>query len=388
MSEETNWVVRAEAALGGGAAHSEEDTVLLGQRPPLLDADGTKAVLAPVLAALVWGAAVFREMLTQTSLDPMGMAFRLIALGLTLRVFLFGGLLLHRFRVWLRSSRYGLVLTPEGLLFRTPTHDIAIATESVVAVTTSKSDQPRKPGQRWGDVYVVVDPALGRTHLTLPPVFGLSARALAEQLLRWRGPLPEPRPVDAEPALQANQVYGSAIAGLVDPETTVIHHDLGWLKKGPYAVLLVGIIAFDAMSRGGAEALEVLEPWMIAGLLLTFLAIPARWFWMARREVSPRKGLTMVLTPAELLIRTRHGFLRSRWGDLARVSIDSKTKWSVLEGAHQERQLVMTRKHAATIRYDEPYLGLPAEVVKALLDGYRTGLLPMSRASEEEEEEE
>ncbi|MBX3270944.1 MAG: hypothetical protein KF729_11830 [Sandaracinaceae bacterium] len=391
MSGQTSWVRRAERALETGTA-ADGDTRVVVVRPPLLDADGAKAVLAPVLAAIAWAAAVFREVVAESSLDPIGMLLRFVALGLTLRVILLGAVFAGRVRTWLTTSRHGLVLTSEGLLYRTPTHDVVVPRERVVGIAERGQWQTRKAGRRWSEVFVVVDPALGRTHVALPPVFDDTPGRLAERLMRWRGSAPEPREAEAEPASLASRVYDAAAAGLAEPGTTVVRHDLGWLKKGPYALLLVATVALDGLSRGGAAVWGALEPWMIAGLFLALLAVPGRWLWMTRREVSPRKGLAMVLTPAEVLIRTRQGILRARWKELVGVTVDAKTKWSVLEGAHEARQLVLTRKHAPAIRYDEPYLGLPVEVGKLLLDAYRSGWLPREepaappRAASDEEQ--
>ncbi|MCA9610903.1 MAG: hypothetical protein KC619_35155 [Myxococcales bacterium] len=383
----SSWVRRAEKALEARSTSADGDTLVEVRRPPLLDAEGTKAVLAPVLAAIVWAAAIFREMVAESSLDPVGMILRLVALGLTLRVFLLGGLVLARLKAWSNASRYGLVLTPEGLLYRTPTHDVAIPRDRIVGITERGHWGNRKAGRRWSEVYVVVDPALGRTHLALPPLFDETPGRLAERLMRWRGSPPETREIDAAPAALASRVYDQAAAGMADPGTAVIRHDLGWLKKAPYALLLVAMVAVDALGRGGTAVWDALEPWMAGGFFLVLLAVPARWFWMTRREVSPRKGLALVLTPAEVLIRTQRGILRARWKELLKVSIDGKTKWSVLEGAHEARQLVLTRAHAPAIRYDEPYLGIPVEVGKLLLDAYRSGWLPYAAEEARDEEE-
>jgi len=380
-----SWVARAERLLEG-AAPADDEARLAGQRPPLLDADTTKAAVAPVLAAICWSAAVFREMVSPTSLDPIGMILRAVALALTLRVLLLGGLLLRRLRIWMESPRWALALTPGGLLLRTPTHDVAIPRADVLGVVERDKWQERRAGRRWTEVFVVVNPALGRTHLALPPVFEDTPGLLAERLMRWRGPSPEPREPDAEPAKLASRVYDRATQGLTDPGTTVLRHDRSWLKKAPFAVVVVGVVALEAVFRAGPTVWEALEPWMIAGMFVALLAIPARWLWMTRREVTPRKGLAMVLTPAELLIRTRQGILRSRYGDLSKVNLDAKTKWSVLEGAHSARQLVLPRRHKGTIRYDEPYLGYPVEVVKVLIDAYRFGWLPRAAGASDEEE--
>ena len=80
-------------------------------------------------------------------------------------------------------------------------------------------------------------------------------------------------------------------------------------------------------------------------------------------------------------MRTAKRLLRVRWVELDRVSSDATRKWSVLEGAHALRQLVLTRRRGSPIRYDEPYLGAPVEVVEVLVQAYRDGRLPREDAA-------
>jgi hypothetical protein len=378
-----SWVTEAEAALARGRGTSEDERVLPPRRPPVLDAEGVKAVVAPFLAGVVWAAAVFREMVAGTPIDPLALLLRLLALALTLRVVLLGGVVLRRLKVWLQARRHGLVLRPEGLLLRTPDGDRVVPRDRIVGISERGRWQERRAGRRWSEVYVAVDPALGFTHLTLPPLFDDTPGRLAERLMRWRGAPPAPEePAHAPPVERASKLWEEAAAGRVPPGVTVVHHGWQWLRKAPYAAVLAGIAALDGLLRAGPEVWAAIDPLLGAGLVLAFLAIPLRWLWMTRREVSPRKGLSLVLTPGEVLMRTGAGILRTRWKDLARVSVDSKRKWSALEGAHDLRQLVLIRKQAQTLRYDEPYLGLPVEVGQMLLDGYRTGVLPMGEPAE------
>jgi hypothetical protein len=84
----------------------------------------------------------------------------------------------------------------------------------------------------------------------------------------------------------------------------------------------------------------------------------------------------MVLTPAELLIRMRGGIVRTRWRDVASASVAEKRAWSVLEGVHEARKLVISRRGAGPITYEEPYLGVPVEVAQILVEAYAAGRLP------------
>lgn len=371
-----SWVERAERAIEGGALE-EGDVVLRGARPPILDAEGVRAVAAPLLCAVLWSAAVFREMVAGTSIDPLAFATRILALGVTLRVLLLGARLWKRLRLWMEAERHALALTPEGLLYRSPEVDLALPRDMVLGVVEEGAWQERTGPRRATSVYVVTDPESGRTHITLPPVLDASPGRLAERLSRWRGGWEEPeeppsRPRDDVPS----RTYDEAAAGRPGPGVTALRHDLGWIKRGPYIVLLIGIVTAEGLLRGGPRVWKAVDPAIAAGLVLVAALVFLRWTWMQRREIAPRKGLSMVLSPAALLIRERRGLLSIPWADLVSASVNTKRAWSVLEGAHDARQLVLSRRGAPPVRYDEPYLGLPVEVVQVLVEAYRAGRLP------------
>ena len=105
------------------------------------------------------------------------------------------------------------------------------------------------------------------------------------------------------------------------------------------------------------------------------MLVPLGWLVLALRHVAPRKGLALVLTPAELMLRTRAGVLAIPWPDLVKVSVAERPSFSVLLGLHTARALVLTRRDAPSVRYDEEYLGLPAYVVAAIADAHRRGLM-------------
>ena len=120
-----------------------------------------------------------------------------------------------------------------------------------------------------------------------------------------------------------------------------------------------------------------LPPIVVPLLVLAIaIAVPVGWVLLTRRDIASRRGLALVLTPSELLLRTRSGVIRTVWGSLLRVTLDGRLAWSVLEGVHRARALVLKRRGADPITYDEAYLGVPAEVAQTLLDAYRRGSLP------------
>ena len=372
------WVERAERALDAqGAPLEEGEVVLRGARPPILDAEGVRAVAAPLFAAVVWAAAVLRETMTGTSVDPIAFGLRVVALGLTLRVILLGARMFERLRLSSQAKGHALVLTREGLLYRTPEVDVAIPRRDVVGVVEQGRWQERGGLRRSTFVYVVTDPASGRSHVALPPVLDATPGRLAERLMRWSGGWDEPDEAPSAPPHElASKVYDDAAAGRGGPGVAALRHDRSWTKQGPYLVLLIGVAVAEGIARGGPRVWQAIDPAVGGGLVLVLAAVFLRWLWMQRREIAPRKGLAMVLTPAELLIRTRGGMLRTRWADLVSATVTTKRSWSVLEGVHDARQLVISRRGAPPIRYDEPYLGGPAEVAQVLIEAYRAKRLP------------
>ena len=200
---------------------------------------------------------------------------------------------------------------------------------------------------------------------------------LAERLMRWSGGWDEDGEAPSAPPHElASKVYDDAAAGGAEPGVAALRHDQSWIKQGPYLVLLIAVAAAEGIARGGPRVWQAIDPAVGGGLVLVLTAVFLRWLWMQRREIAPRKGLAMVLTPAELLIRTRGGMLRTRWADLVSATVTTKRSWSVLEGVHDARQLVISRRGAPPIRYDEPYLGGPAEVAQVLIEAYRAKRLP------------
>src|SRR5690348_8266203 len=91
-----HWITRAEAALSG--ADDSDIELLDAGRPPVLDAFGRRALLAPLLACFFWSAAVFVEQL-RGPLDSVGLLLRLLALAVSVRSVLLCAALARRARV-------------------------------------------------------------------------------------------------------------------------------------------------------------------------------------------------------------------------------------------------------------------------------------------------
>jgi hypothetical protein len=155
----------------------------------------------------------------------------------------------------------------------------------------------------------------------------------------------------------------------------VIEPGRGSLHNGPYATMLLGAALLEGLLRSPAAvraAIGSIGPSVVA---LCLVAVPLLWLLLARRERAARKGPALLLTPAELLLRTRAGVHRARWSDIASVEIVSRRAWSIALGAHENRSLVLQRKSDEAIRYAESVLAPPLEVVAALCEAYRGGVV-------------
>jgi hypothetical protein len=365
---------RGRELANDASAPRKGEAVVVGRWPPILEGDGIRGLLGPMLAATAWAGATFREMVTG-SVDPLALFMRLLAIGLTVRaLFLFGGLV-RRVALGLGASRARLVLMDEGLYARLPDGEHVMLRREIAGVAEHGAWQGRG-GRRFSPVYVVGSTA-APLFVTLPPIFDETPGVLAERLMRWVGSreLPE-APTFPDPVGLASKAYDDAAAGTLSAGTLAVKHGTRWLRGGPYSSILLAIAVTEGWARAPEAVRDAVGPWPVVGAVIVSLVVPLGWILVARREIAPRHGLAMVLTPAEVLFRTRSGVLRTRWSKLARVNIDERSAWSVLEGFHRARALVLRRKEDEPIRYEEVFLGIPAEVAQVLLDAYRRGALP------------
>ena len=384
-----SWIERAEAALRGQDSAPAEQVLagaqpdaseggvelVPGRSPTIFDAFGRRALLAPFLAAFFWAAAIFRER-TGHPLEPIALALRLLGYALSVRCLLLGIELARRMRVALQRDRYRLVLTSDGLLLRTPLADYALPKDDIIDIR-EPGDWQERGASRWADVYVITRPSSGRTHVALPPVFERTPGTLAERLMRWRGvveaPADQPERV---PADLPSKLFDAAAAGQVPAGVTVIAQGRGWIERAPFATLLLGVALLEGFLRlpsAAREHIGIAAPGVIA---LCLMIVPVLWLLATRRDVASRKGIALLLAPAELLLRTRSGTHRVAWSNVAKLQISARNVWTILKGTHASRVLVILRKDDDPIQYNEAYLGAPAEVVAALCEGYRKGVLP------------
>ena len=339
----------------------------IGRTPPLWPGEGWRGLAYPVLAVVLVAAALHREGDLSAPLDPIAVGLRALAAAFALR-----GLpalleLGRRVRLTLGAAQHRLRLTEDELRWESPSETRAVARADVVAVHAGA-------GSRQTDrVWIIHRPdAQGRALLGLPPIFG-DARTLATDLRTWRGEPPEPAAEVPAPARRGSQVYDAAAQGRLPAGTAVIRHGAGWLRRIPFAAVLAASVFLDGALRTPKLQLGYLGllPW--AGVLVC-MAIPIGWLVVAAMHVRPRRGLALVATPAEVLMRTRHGIVRASWPHLDAIEIASEPALTVLEGWTRRRRLVLRRdgdRHP--VRYDEAFLGVPADAAAALLEGYRSG---------------
>lgn len=365
---------RARAAIDAGE-EPEDLEILRGRRPRVLDRHGVVAITMPLLAGAAWAISTLWERGPGAdTFDAGALLVRLLAYGLTLRAILLGASLIARLRVWARAREHALVLGRGALLYVFPGGELVLEPAEVADVREAGAWGERPGARRWSDVYLLTRAGSpGHPFVAIPPVLDRTPGVLAERLMRWRGAR-EAQRVDVPPAKLASKVYDDAAEGRLEPGSVTIRHGNGWLRRGPYTTVLMSLLFFETFLRKDAGA--VIDPTLPLALAAGLLLVPVGWILLSRRHITPRRGLALVLTPAEVLLRTRGGILRASWKALERVHVQSTPTWSLLDGYHQARHLVLERSGSSPIRYDEAYLGVPAEVAQGMMESYRRGTLP------------
>lgn len=366
-----HWITDLECVLSG--TRSDRGTVVPSTRPPLIEGAGARALVAPLMMAFMWSAATFQEQLAGRPWDPLSLALRLLALALTVRTILALRMLVHRMALHRQYARYGLAIASEGLLFRTPAGDTVLPREDILAIRISGEGSRER--RRDQSVFVVTEPDTGRTHVTVPPVFGSSPAALAERLQRWLGPAPAPEEGYAlpSPSPLPGKLYDQVARGELPRGVVGLRHGAAWLQRAPYASILLSLTVADAFVRTDPAVRAAIGPVVPALCAGGLLFAPLLWVTLVWVDIAPRRGLSLVLTPAEVIMRTRRGTHVIPWRNLDRVHVSNKRTWSLLRGTHERRDLVLQPKSGDTITYAEAFLGEPAEVVAGLCEGYQQG---------------
>jgi hypothetical protein len=361
-----NWIERAEAVLDGTTADPTAAGVELlpGRPPPILDAYGRRALLAPLLAAFMIAAGSFLEQ-QKGPLDPGGLVLRLLALALVLRSIVLWVPLIGRIRTHLHHRRYKLALTEAGLLLRTPQCDIAVEKCDIVDVCEQLTARAER-GPRWSLVFLVTRPQSGRLYVSIPPVFASTPGLLVEQLTAWSS---------ADVAAEAAALADVEVRSSAGESGATIPWRRALPARGPYATMLLGIVLLLGYLRM-PEAMRAPLTTLVASVVVACVVVlPLAWLVSRRIRTGPRKGAALRLSTSEVIVSTRRGPEHIRWREVTKVEAQVSVLWSLLEGVHEVRALVLRRFGVDTLRRTDETLDTPIEVVSRLCEGYRTGLL-------------
>ncbi len=364
-----SWRQQATEALSGAPVEGVERLRPVG--PSLFRGDGGRALLTFFFSALAATLAVARSLIAPTVVDPFFMLLEVFSLGLALRAILLGLRLARRIGVAARRRDYDLALMNAGLILRTPEGDVSVAAEDLLDVRVGAPGTSLM-GEGWDELQLVHRVEGRGALLRIPPVFGPAELVLARIEQRvGRAVAPEPFSIPA-PEYLPTDLYDAVASGSEEPGVTPIRHGWGWMRGGPFAALLFGAVFLQGLlllPPGYAPG-----PLSLGGVALCLLW-PLLWLFSARRVVRPRRGLALLLSPSELIIRRRGGCVRAPYDGVSEVRIESRGGWSLLEGRKPRRFLVLVREADDDVRYAEDFLSLPAESVAAMILAYREGRL-------------
>jgi hypothetical protein len=325
------------------------------------------ALAALGIALATWTLSFVREEATDNTVDPAAVLLRIVALALTIRAL--GRLTrsLRQVAAYLSARRQRLHLGPSALTLTSGEGKLSIARDDIVAIREEGAFGERSRPS-YARVFVISSGA--RAFVEIAPIFDASATALAERLMRWLGP-PRVTPPSAV-ALTASREYDEAAGGRLGPGVTAFRHGYAWLKRGPYASLLVGVAFLDSLLRSQTMAWSDFRAWLVPIILVALLVVPLGWIAITSTILRPRKGLSLVVTPSRVLLRTERGTMAVPYETVARVGLHERRSWSIVDGLHWTRALVIERRNETPIRYDEAFLGAPIEVVIALIEARRS----------------
>ena len=360
------WLASLREGLAGRAPVGVE--IARGVRPPLLAADAVHALTSVMFAALIVAAAIFRAQLGSSSFDLIALLLRTAGVAFTIRALSalarWGGRIVrHR-----EAEQHSLAWSEQGMCWRGP-HGEQWAERSEL-VGFALPEERSRAGASLKPLYVVLSPRGRPRHWALPPYFASSADILHARLSRTFGPTSrgaEPAPPRTDPEAR----YLAAARGTAVPGDVVVPEGTGYRLRAPYGVLLALLFVADAVYSAGPLRPRLL-PAAGAAALIAVGALLGWFAWMRKRRAT-RLGIALLLTPEELLIRGSHGVVSLPWTQLARAEVQSRLAWSPFVGSYSVRVLRLEGVDGSSVPFDSAFLGVPAEVVAALVEAYREG---------------
>ncbi|MCS6858380.1 MAG: hypothetical protein NZM37_11760 [Sandaracinaceae bacterium] len=362
------WLKESLEAIEKGEPLGEGAELFRARFPPILEGEGSRGLTLPLLAAVAWLGAHLREELS-SAFDAIALLMRFLAWMLSVQAFFAFVRLLGRFRKV--SRRAWLLIHPEGLACFDGQNLAFLSAKSILGIAQSSHWSERRAGRRWEEIFAVgLDPQL--KIIAIPPLFGDSAMALAEALMR-RFPSPPERPIPLpDPQRPASLIYERAKKGM-EPQALPIPLSRFWWRRGPYTAMLLALALLEPLARGATSPIPPISMLFIAGLSIM---APLLWFLTQFRSLSPRMGLACVLTPAELLWRSRAGIHRLPWKNVEEVSISTRWAFLATEGLHRQQALLIKTREDFSLRFDESVVGIPLDAFELLIQSLRAGLRP------------
>jgi hypothetical protein len=366
-AEEPEWVAALrEAARGGGRAGVE---VLRVEAGP--DGGSVRALVSLLMAGLLVAAAILRARVAAgAGFDLLGSLLRTAAVAFGVRALLH---LLLAVRGALRRARRGgrvLCLGEAGLYERTAAGERWLSRADALAVVV------RESAGRWlgqeRPVFVVAHPGRDVRYLELDARYAGSPEVLGARLERWLAAPIGGDPVHPPPREEpVEERYARAARGQLAPGDVVVAEGGSYRLRAPFAGLLGVVFALDALAHAGALRARIVPVVLLSCVLA--IALVAGWLvWMSRRTKS-RLGIAMLLTPEELIVRGPGGALGIPWGQLAQPTVNTRLGWSPFFGSFAARSLALGDAHGTQLSFDAGFLGVPPEVLAALIEAYRAG---------------
>jgi hypothetical protein len=366
---EPEWVATLRAAARGGGSVGVEVLRLEAGGP---SGASLRALVSLMIAGLLVAAAVLRARVAAgAGFDLLGSLLRTTAVAFavraTLHVLLAAGDALRR----LRRGRGVLCLGEAGLFEQSAAGERWLAREDALAVVVRES-AGRGLGQPERPVFVVARPRREVAYLELDPRYAGSPEVLGARLSRWLGEPDGGEAAHAPPREESvEERYARAARGQADPGDVVVPEGAGYRLRAPYAGLLGIVFAIDALLHAGTLRPRIV-PVVLLSCVLAVVLIAGWLVWMRQRGAT-RLGIAMLFTPEELIVRGPGGALGVPWGQVSSAAVHTRLGWSPFFGSFATRSLTLGDPSGTHLTFDAGFLGVPPEVLAALIEAYRAG---------------